>query len=82
MYRMRSIVRQPNAIQHTNETDVATKWRLSIGIVFQLTCLFSSNCTFICSKFVTFLTEIRDFCYKDSIPGRKGKKSILFVRVG
>ncbi len=29
-----------------------------------------------------FLTEISDFCYKDSIPGRRGKKSILFMQFG
>ncbi len=29
-----------------------------------------------------FLTEIRDFYYKDNFPGRIGKNSILFLWVG
>ncbi len=56
---------------------------MGVGIGINAIGIFLARLSTMCShESIIFLTEIRDFCYKDSNPERKGKKSILFVRVG
>ncbi len=49
-------------------------WKANVTLIFS--CLHIHEWTSLSS--LDFLTEIRDFCYKDSIPGRKGQKKHYF----